>query len=132
MPITAIIDPDKITGAYYGKFKEVTGLWVHSEDLSIFVPNEAVEKARLTLNAPSQEDSINMLMSLETLYKESPDKFGEKEVVFVESFIQRFGQGKGFSAKQCAVISDIYSRKQEWIVKEETQKHELVEDDIPF
>ena len=89
MPISAIIDKEKITNAYFGKFREVQGVWVHSEDLSVFVPNEALDKAKQNLDAPTNEEASDMLMQIEKLMNNEPQVFNEREMEFLKSLLDR-------------------------------------------
>lgn len=131
MPLSVIIEKDKVSSVNESTVKNIKGIWINA-DVKVFIPFEVLDMTEGNEdNFVPQEDAREAFLKLESVQKAKPLTFDKWEAEFLQGMTEWFDKGMMFSKKQKLKIIAL-SEKYEEVLKVEKRDMTIQEDNIPF
>ena len=131
MPLSVIIEKDKVSSVNESSVKNIRGIWINA-DVKVFIPHEVLQMSESNdENFVPQEDAREAFLKLESIQKDKPLLFDKWEAEFIQGMTEWFDSGMMFSKKQKMKIIAL-AEKYEEVLKVEKRDMSIEEDNIPF
>ena len=133
MPLSVIIEKDKVASVNESTVKNNRGIWINA-DVKVFIPYDVLDMSERSEeeNFVPQDKARESFLKLESIQKDKPLLFDKWESEFLTGMTEWFDKGMMFSKKQKMKIKALAEKYEEVLKTEKRNMSINEEENLPF